>query len=189
MKVQSVTDLCLCVWTHVHIQKRHQIRTWNTSELDVTQFVLRRWRSESCTEYWLWRVGLCVGADRTADVSTRRLGREWSFPWHVWSDVRTSVKWSVWRMGGVQRVLVETYYSTLSLDYRLHVLGDEGRIRDGFVSVCLDTSSTVRIQQRHQIRTWNISELDVTQFAEYWLWCVAICVSMRTVRLTSPLDV
>ncbi len=41
---------------------------------------------------WLWCAGLCVGADRTADVSTRRSGSECSLPWHVWIDSRTSVK-------------------------------------------------------------------------------------------------
>ncbi len=56
----------------------------------------------------------CVGADRTADVSTRRVVREWSCPWHLWSDVRTSVKCSVWRMGGVERDRVH-----ISLDCRL----------------------------------------------------------------------
>ena len=35
---------------------------------------------------------LCVGADRSSDVSTRRLVRECSLPWHVWIDSRTSVK-------------------------------------------------------------------------------------------------
>ncbi len=90
--IQPWTVLCLCVWTHDHIQKRHQNRTWNTVELDMIQFVWRSWRSESCTEYWLWCGTLCVGADRTADVSTRHLDRECSLPWHVWIDSRTSVK-------------------------------------------------------------------------------------------------
>jgi hypothetical protein len=58
----------------------------------MIQFVLRIWRNESCTEYWLWCVVLCVGVDRTVDVSTRHLDREWSLPWHVWIDSRTSVK-------------------------------------------------------------------------------------------------
>ncbi len=91
------------------------IRTWNTSELDVTHFFLR-WRSESCTEYWLWCVVLCVGADRTADVSTRRLACEWSCPWHVWSDVRTSVKCvkdGRCRVGS-HLVRLQTYYTGLS---------------------------------------------------------------------------
>jgi hypothetical protein len=82
------------VWTFVRMQKRHQNRTCNTAELDIIQFFLRSWRrSESCTEYWLWCAVLCVGADRTADVSTRRLGSECSLPWHVWIDSRTIVKY------------------------------------------------------------------------------------------------
>ena len=98
--IQGWTVLCLCVWTHDHIQKRHQNRTWNTVELDMIQFVLRSWRSESCTEYWLWCVTLCVGVDRTSDVLTRPSVCECSLPWHVWIDSRTSVK-CVWRMLGV----------------------------------------------------------------------------------------
>ncbi len=35
---------------------------------------------------------LCVGVDRTADVSTRLLGSECSLRGHVWIDFRTSVK-------------------------------------------------------------------------------------------------
>ncbi len=89
----TVTVLCLCVWTQPHIQNRHPNRTWNTVELDIIQFVLRSWwRSESCTECWLWCTVLYVGVDRTADVSTRRLGSECSLPWHVWIDSRMSVK-------------------------------------------------------------------------------------------------
>ncbi len=96
-RVQStdldVLVLCVCVWRHDHIQKRHQNRTWNTVEVDIIQFVLRSGRSESCTEYWLWCAGLCVGVDRTTDVWTRRLDRECSLPWHVWIDSRTRVKY------------------------------------------------------------------------------------------------
>ena len=71
--IQLWTVFCLFVWTHDHIQKRHQNRVWNTVELDIIQFSLRCWKSESCTEYWLWCVTLCVGMDRTADVSTRHV--------------------------------------------------------------------------------------------------------------------
>ncbi len=110
---------CACLSGHMSTySKRHHNRTWNTSELDVTQFVLRRRRSESCTEYWLWCVALFVGADRTADVSTRRLVREWSCPWHLWSDVRTSVKCvkdGRCREGSCTHLVrLQTYYTGLS---------------------------------------------------------------------------
>ncbi len=47
----TVTVLCVCVWRHDHIQKGHQNRTWKIVEVDIIRFVLRSWRSESCTEY------------------------------------------------------------------------------------------------------------------------------------------
>jgi hypothetical protein len=87
--VGSMTDLCLEAWPHI---ERTPNRTWNTVELDIIEFVLRNWWSESCTEYWLWCAALCVGSDRTGDDSTRGSVREWTLPWHVWIDSRTSVK-------------------------------------------------------------------------------------------------
>jgi hypothetical protein len=188
MKVECVTVLCVCVWTQVHIQKRHQNRTWNPSTLDMTQFVLRSWRSESCTEYWLWCVVLCVGADRTVDVSTRRLGSECSCPWHVWRDVRTRVKCvkDVWCIGGSCEHLVrqQTYSRGLSCYITFYSICDEGRMCDGFVCVCVDTSphtETTPKPDLKPIHTWY----DTICFEELEEWvldrvltlmCCFVCV-------------
>ncbi len=133
----TVVYVYLDTWPH---SQTTPIWTWNTVELDIIEFVLRSWRSESFTEYWLWFAALCVGADRTADVSTRRLDCEWSLPWHVWIDSRTSVKcvkdgrciegscWHLVRLQtcytGLLRALVDILF-----DYRLAVQGSLVRLQ------------------------------------------------------------
>jgi hypothetical protein len=146
----------LCVWTHGHIWKRHQNRTWNTVELDIIQFVLRGWRSESCTEYWLWCAALCVGVDRTVDVSTDCSARECSLPWHVWIDLRTSVK-CVKGIKGSCAHLVRLQSWCIGLSCYITDYICLWFNRDGFVCVCLDTNphteSTPKPDLKHS-RTW-----------------------------------
>ena len=191
-------SLCLCVWTNDQIQKRHQNRTWNTVELDMIQFVLRSWRSESCTEYWLWCAGLCVGADRTADVSTRRLVRECSLPWHVWIDSRTSVK-CVKDAGCIEGscghvVRLQTCYTGLSCwIFRVQSFVIQ-RWRFcvcvcGHMTTCRTHTKTGLDTQSKLISYdlfWEVGGVSRVQRTDF---DVLVCVWVWTVRLTSRLDV
>jgi hypothetical protein len=163
--IQPWRFLCVCVWTHDDIQKRHQNRTWNTVELDIIQFVLRSWRSESCREYWLWCVGVFVCADRT-NVSTRRLGSECSLPWHVWIDSRTSVK-----------CVKDTRCIE---DFCVCVSGHMTTYRND-TKTGLDTQSNL-ISYNLFWEVGGVSRVESTDFD------VLVCVGVWTVRLTSRLD-
>ncbi len=177
-------SLCLDTWSHrvwtfVRMQKRHQRRTCNTAELDIIQFVLRSWwRSESCTEYWLWCAVLCVGADRTADVSTRRLGSECSLPWHVWIDSR-----------------VQSWYTGLSCyNKKLHLFV----IQPWRFCVCVSGHNPV---YRNDTKTGLETQSNLISCNLFWEvgegvirvqstdFDVLFCMWVRTVRLTSRLDV
>jgi hypothetical protein len=160
-----------------------QNRTWNTVELDMIQFVLRSWRSESCTEYWLWCVSLCVGADCTVVEEwvvylvltliwcfvcwcgpygwrLKSTFREWvlPLPWHVWIDSRTSVKCVK------DTLCIEGSYEHLVRLQRLDIQGSLVRVHSFVIQpwtfLCLCDWTDDHIQKRHQNRTWNTVELD-----------------------------
>ncbi len=161
-------------------------RTWrNTFELDIIEFVLRSWRSESCTEYWLWCAALSVVADRTTVVSTWLSVCKWSHPWHVWIDSRTSVKCvkDGRCMEGCCGHLVcpQTFFQDSVVTVQISFVCDS--FRDGCVSVCLDTwphwETTPKPDFQHS-RTWY-RRIFLEKFEEWvvyrvlTLMCLFVC--------------
>jgi hypothetical protein len=188
-------SVCLDKWHH----------TGTTPKLDLKPS--RPWYLtfffEKLEEWVVYRVLtlMCCfvcGSDRTANVSTRRLVREFSLPWLVWIDSRTSVKCvnDFWCIEGSCGHLfgLQTWYTGLSC-YITVVCDVDWTVTVLCLCLCLDTWPL----QPHTVTTpkpdlkqsqiwylfWEVGGVSGAQSTDF---DVLLCVWVWTVRLTSRLD-
>jgi hypothetical protein len=88
--VSGFVCVCLDGWPHTETTQKPGLKHSRTWYHTICFEKLEEWVVYRVLTLMYWFV--CVGPDRTADVSTRRLVHECCLPWHVWIDSRTSVK-------------------------------------------------------------------------------------------------